>query len=471
MGTAHSALQQCIEGVGNGRTDFAGFPSSPVTYQSFWVRPYNLDISVNPAGVVRPQTASEVSGIIKCAAAHNVKVQARSGGHSYGNYGIGGADGALVIDLVNFQQFSMDNSTWQATVGAGTRLGQMSENLHNAGGRAITHAVCPGVGVGGHATIGGLGPTSRMWGSTLDHVVEVEVVTADGEIRRANSSQNSDLFWALRGAASGFGVITEFVFKTHPEPGDIVQYEYNVKFGNPAEIAPFYSKWQDMIADPELDRRLGTIFIMLPFGAIITGDFYGTKEELKATGILDMFPQPSESTLVVKSWLGALANSAQKENLYLSDLPVPFYSKSIGFKREDLPTADKIQDLFQWVNDQDKGTVAWAIIFDATGGAVGDVPTNATSFVHRDKILYYQSYAVGLPLSQKSKDFITNFHNEVVGKCSPKAYGTYPGYVDPKLLSAQQQYWESNLPRLREVKKIWDPTDLFHNPQSVKGVE
>jgi hypothetical protein len=226
-----------------------------------------------------------------------------------------------------------------------------------------------------------------------------------------------------------------------------------------------------MIADPELDRRLGTIFILLPFGAIITADFYGTKEEFEATGILNRLSQPSESSLVVSSWLGALANSAQKENLYLSDLPVPFYSKSIGFKREDLPTPDKIQDLFQWVNDQDKGTVAWAIIFDATGGAVGDVPTNATSFVHRDKILYYQSYAVGLPLSQKSKDFITNFHNEVLGKCSPEAYGTYPGYVDPALLSAQQQYWESNLPRLREVKGIWDPTDLFHNPQSVKGVE
>ena len=84
MGTAHSALQQCIEGVGNGRNDFAGFPSSPLTYQPLWVRPYNLDISVTPAGVVRPQTAAEVSGIIKCAAAHNVKVQARSGGHSYG---------------------------------------------------------------------------------------------------------------------------------------------------------------------------------------------------------------------------------------------------------------------------------------------------------------------------------------------------------------------------------------------------
>ncbi|KAK3295219.1 uncharacterized protein B0H64DRAFT_321750 [Chaetomium fimeti] len=471
MGTAHSSLQKCIDGVGNNRAGFAGFPNNPLTYQPVWVHAYNLDIPITPAAVVRPQTAAEVSGVIKCASAHGVKVQARSGGHSYGNYGLGGEDGALVIDLVNLKQFSMDNRTWQATIGAGTKLGAMSKSLHRAGGRAITHAVCPGVGIGGHATIGGLGPTARMWGSTLDHVVEVEVVTADGEIRRANSSQNSDLFWALRGAASGFGVITEFVFKTQPEPGNIVQYEYSVKFGNPAEIAPFYLKWQAMIADPALDRRFGTIFILLPFGAIITGDFYGTKDEFTATGIPGMLPQASESSLVMNDWLGSLAHGAQKGNLYLSSLPVPFYSKSIGFKREDVPTADKIKDLFQWVNDQDKGTVAWAVIFDATGGAVGDVPMNATSFVHRDKILYYQSYVVGLPLSQKSKDFIGNFHNEILSKCSPKAYGTYPGYVDPGLPSAQQQYWESNLPRLREVKGIWDPADLFHNPQSVKKAE
>ena len=84
MGTSHSALQVCIEAVGNGRADFAGFPSSPLLYQPVWVRPYNLDISVTPAAVVRPQSAGDISGVVRCAAAHNVKVQPRSGGHSYG---------------------------------------------------------------------------------------------------------------------------------------------------------------------------------------------------------------------------------------------------------------------------------------------------------------------------------------------------------------------------------------------------
>ena len=89
----------------------------------------------------------------------------------------------------------MDTNTWQASIGSGTLLGDVTTLLHNNGGRAIAHGVCPGVGIGGHATIGGLGPMSRMWGSCLDHVIEVEVVTSDGSIKTANNQTNSDLFW------------------------------------------------------------------------------------------------------------------------------------------------------------------------------------------------------------------------------------------------------------------------------------
>ena len=103
----------------------------------------------------------------------------------------------------------------------------------------------------GHATIGGLGPTSRQWGSTLDHIREVEVVLANGTITRANETQNTDLYFvcdypqlsylvvfkicspqAIRGAAASFGIVTEFVFQTHPEPGSIVQYSYTFESVN-----------------------------------------------------------------------------------------------------------------------------------------------------------------------------------------------------------------------------------------------
>ncbi|KAK4238053.1 hypothetical protein C8A03DRAFT_33954 [Achaetomium macrosporum] len=237
-----STLQECIEAVSHGRAEFAGFPSDP-SYQTAWVKPYNLEIPVTPAAVVRPQTAEDIAGFIQCAAAYNVKVQAKSGGHSYGNYGLGGVDGAVAIDMVHFQHFSLDNTTWLATIGAGTRLKGVAQKLHDAGGRAIAMGVSPGIGIGGHATIGGLGPISRMWGSCLDHVVEAEVVTADGRIQRASDAQNPDLFWTLKGAVSGFGVITEVVFRTHPEPATVVQYDYTITIGSQAAMATSYSAW------------------------------------------------------------------------------------------------------------------------------------------------------------------------------------------------------------------------------------
>lgn len=152
QGPSTSALQQCIQGVANNRANFAAFAGSPL-YQIQWVKPYNLDVPVEPAAVVRPETAQDISDIIKCANANGVKVQAKSGGHSYQNYGAGGSDGAVAIDMVNFQKFSMDTKTWYATIGAGNRLGEVDKKMHAQGGRAMAHGVCPGVGLGGHATI------------------------------------------------------------------------------------------------------------------------------------------------------------------------------------------------------------------------------------------------------------------------------------------------------------------------------
>lgn len=86
MGNSGSSLQKCIDAVGNGRDGFAAYPSNPL-YQIQWVKPYNLDVAVTPAAVVRPQTAQDVSAIVICATKNNVKIQAKSGGHSYANYG------------------------------------------------------------------------------------------------------------------------------------------------------------------------------------------------------------------------------------------------------------------------------------------------------------------------------------------------------------------------------------------------
>ncbi|KAK4225065.1 putative oxidase [Podospora fimiseda] len=467
MGQSPSALQTCIDLVGNGRAGFAGYPHTAF-YQTNWVKRYNLAIPVTPIAVVRPDNAQDIADVVKCAALGGFKVQAKSGGHSYGNYGLGGQDGAVSIDLVNMKKFVMDNTTWQATIGAGTLLGEVDKKLHAAGGRAFAHGVCPGVGIGGHCTIGGLGPMSRMWGSCLDHIVDMEVVTAEGKIVRTNKDLNQDLFFALRGAASGFGIITEFVMRTHPEPNNIVSYEYNVRFGKQADGAEMFSKWQALMADPKLDRRFGSMFTMFPFGAVISGTFYGTEEEFDKSVVRDYLPK-EKGSIILDDYLGHMAHLAEKEALYVSNLAAPFYAKSLGFRRDEILGPEEIKKLFSWTDKADKGTLLWAIIFSGSGGIIEDIPQNSTAYAHRDKVIIYESYGIGLPAPRKAtRDFLTGFYNQVFSLGKKSIWGTYPGYVDNELAEPQRQYWDSNLGMLEGIKTIRDPLDIFHNPGSVR---
>ncbi|SPO04570.1 related to reticuline oxidase (berberine bridge enzyme) [Cephalotrichum gorgonifer] len=471
MGNNPSALSTCLADVCAGRAGCSASPSTPL-YQLTWVKPFNLDVPVEPAAVIRPRNSAEVAGAVKCAVKHGVRVQAKSGGHSYANYGLGGEDGSLVVDLVNLDSFSMDQKTWQATVGAGTRLGKLDEKLHGAGKRAVAHGVCPGVGIGGHATIGGLGPSSRMWGTCLDHVVEVEVVTATGEVVRANENKNADLFWALRGAGASFGIITEFVLRTHPEPGSVVQHTFSFSLGSAKEMAPIYEAWQALIADPDLDRRFATEFVVQPLGAIITTTFFGTEAEWDATGIADRIPNGGDVKFVVNDWLASLIQEAGNEALYLGDIPTPFYSKALALAPDDLLGSQSIASLFDYIDGADKGTLLWFVIFDASGGAVNDVPLAATAYPHRDKLLFYQSYAVGLgALADETTAFLEGVHAEIEAG-APGANSTYAGYVDPAIgrEEAEWAYWEGQVPLLREVKREWDPKGVFWNPGGVRVV-
>jgi FAD/FMN-containing dehydrogenase len=127
------------------------------------VKPYNLGIPVDPAAVTYPTVPEQVQAIVKCASTWNMKVQARSGGHSYGNYGTGGGDqDTIVVDLKNMKNVTWDN-TEVANVGAGILLSELTETFLKDGNRAIAHGTCPQVGLGGHATIGKKNYT-QLWG-------------------------------------------------------------------------------------------------------------------------------------------------------------------------------------------------------------------------------------------------------------------------------------------------------------------
>ena len=443
-------------------------------YQATAVQRYNLNIPVSPAAVTSPENAKEVAAVVKCASDNGLSVQARSGGHSFGNHGLGGSDGAVVVDLEKLQKFSMDESTWVATIGSGTLLGDVTTRLSDAGGRAMSHGTCPQVGSGGHFTIGGLGPASRQFGTSLDHIVEVEAVLANSSIIRASETQHPDVFFAVKGAASSFAIVTEFKVRTQPEPEQAVQYSYSFTFGDTESRADLFKKWQTYVSQPDLSRKFASVLTLLENSIMISGTYLGSKAEYDALEIADKFPGSNDSsTIVFDDWLGLVGHWAEDiiQEL-IGGIPAYFYSKSRAFTQESLMSSLDVDRMFEFIDNADKGTPVWFVIFDLSGGAVNDVPVDATAYSHRDVVFWLQSYAVS-PLgeiSQTTHDFLDRLNElTAAGHASGLSYQAYPGYIDPRLSNAQAAYWGSNLQRLERIKEDIDPKNVFRNPQSVHG--
>jgi len=143
-------------------------------------------------------SVADVQVAVKCGASTQTPVVARSGGHSYAAYGLGGQDGSLVIDLSALKNITYANGHQLATVQTGNRLGDVGVNLWNSGQRALPHGTCPNVGSGGHTSYGGYGFLSRFGGLLLDRVVSAEVVLANSTVVTASKDSNPDLFWVRR---------------------------------------------------------------------------------------------------------------------------------------------------------------------------------------------------------------------------------------------------------------------------------
>ncbi|KAJ7356764.1 hypothetical protein DFH08DRAFT_850001 [Mycena albidolilacea] len=467
---AGSPLQLCLNNVFASSAGSVSYPQNAF-YQLLDVKPYNRHIPITPAAVTRPTTSEDISEIVACAGASGVKVQARSGGHSFANYGLGGQDNAVVVDMVHFQQFSMDTSTWQATVGAGTLLRDLKTRLHNAGRRAIAHGTCPQVGIGGHATIGGLGPISRQWGMALDHILEVEIVLANGTITRASATRNPDILFAMKGAAASFGIVTEFVFLTHLEPPNLWS-SYSILLGKHADMVSTFATWQSMVADPALDRKLATQVVVFERGMLISATYFGTKEEYKSLNFQQRLAQGRDapvSVVTLDGWLGVIGSWAERVLLALGGATsIPFYSKSLTVGANNLIPPNGIGELFNYFDTAKKSTPLWFAIFDLAGGAVNDVPQNSTAFPHRNTLFYLQTYAIGIgTLSDVTVTFLTGVSKLLTHSMPEVQFGAYPGYVDPLLNDGPRKYWGVNLEQLQNIKTAIDPGDLFHNPQSV----
>ncbi|MBW8794496.1 MAG: FAD-binding oxidoreductase [Streptomyces sp.] len=173
-----------------------------------------------PAAVLRAVTEQDVVEGVRLALERGWQVAVRSGGHSWAAWSV--RRDALLIDLGGCREMAYDETTGIVTATPSVKGGD-ELNPYLAGfGRFFNGGHCPSVGIGGFLLQGGQGWNARGWGWAAENIVAIDVVTADGELVRAEESENSDLFWAARGAGPGFfGVVTRFHLRTRPLPGHL----------------------------------------------------------------------------------------------------------------------------------------------------------------------------------------------------------------------------------------------------------
>ncbi|KNF04947.1 hypothetical protein, variant [Puccinia striiformis f. sp. tritici PST-78] len=315
----------------------AVFPGDP-NYVKFST-PFNKRFTYQPAAIVFPNNTNAVADSVKVGVGEKLFISPRSGGHSYAAYGLGGKNGALVVDLQRIKQIQVDASG-VAVIGTGNRLGDIALSLNSQGRRALPHGVCPYVGISGHSSFGGYGFTSRQWGLTLDTIIGHEIVLANGSIITTSKEVNPDLFWALRGAGSSFGIQTAIRLQTKTAPSQATNYAYDWEFTE-SELANALIKLQaycmtDLPAQLGMTTNLRKSDQSGKIRFSFTGAFYGTPASFAGVvqPFLSQLPKPAGTSVKTTDWITSLQGLAGNQALSTAGVDLTaehdtFYAKSI----------------------------------------------------------------------------------------------------------------------------------------------
>ncbi|KAF8221443.1 glucooligosaccharide oxidase [Tricholoma matsutake] len=452
------------------------------------ITPYNLRFSFQPVAVTYPRTPEDISTIIKIGASSGLEIVARSGGHSYIANGIGGRNGSLVVDLSNFNGITVNPSNGTAVIESGNRLGDIALALNDAG-RALPHGICPYVGIGGHASFGGWGLTSRMWGLTLDNILSINVVLANGTIVTASQKKNSDLFWGMRGSGSSFGITTSIEVVTYPAPPSVTLFEYDwdLPVADAANSLAAFQSFVQTNIPPEFGPYFNLSRGSAPgrVGVQLRGGWYGPAGGLNSTidPLLSQLP-PSPRTLVnVGNYINSVqtfGHDAGNPNINTSGVPDfhdTFYTKCI-MTPEDSPMSNSALTAFMNYlgNEGVSSTTKWFVLIELYGGknsAVNAVHPEATAFAHRQSTFTMSFYASSPtllpPYPQDGFTFVEGMQNSIVSN-SPSNwdYGAYVNYLDDRLPDWQYRYYGSHYHRLQSIKRKYDPRDIFNFPTAIQ---
>jgi FAD/FMN-containing dehydrogenase len=410
-------------------------------------------IDRRPAAIVRVADATDVSRVVNLAREMGAEIAVRSGGHS--RAGHGSSEGGIVIDLSEMNAVEIDAESRTAWAQAGVKSGEYTKATGEYG-LATGFGDTPTVGVGGITLSGGIGFFVRRNGLTIDDLLGAELVTADGELLEVDEESHPDLFWALRGGGGNFGVATRLRFRLH-EIDEVVggmlvlpaSAEVITGLVGAAEAAPEeLSVIANVIKAPPMpfipaERHGKPVVIAL---MVYAGDAEAAEPAIApiralATPLADMirpirYPEMYEGPEGPRPAIDAGTNR-------LVDGFVPGAAEAI---LEHLETSTAPMAAAQ---------------LRVLGGAMARVPEDATAFGHRGaKMMVNVAALYGRPDEGREHEA---WVSSLVTALSDGTAAAYVGFVGSEGdAGTQRAYPPATLERLAEVKRRYDPENLFH---------
>ncbi len=224
-----------------------------------------------PALVVQPISAADVAAAVAFAREHGLLVSVKGGGHNIAGTSI--AEHGLTLDMSRMREITVDPEARIAHVGPGSRLQDVDRATQEHGLATVLGFVSE-VGVAGLTLGGGLGYLTRRFGWAVDNLEEVEIVTADGAIRSASRTENTDLFWAIRGGGGNFGVVTRFTFRLHEVGPRVYGGLIAWPFQRANEILAAY---QEITADAPRELAVWLVLLHAPPAPFVPEAWHGKK--------------------------------------------------------------------------------------------------------------------------------------------------------------------------------------------------
>ncbi|MFF0146661.1 FAD/FMN-containing dehydrogenase [Amycolatopsis sulphurea] len=484
-----------------------------------------------PDYVCLPVSTSEVRTAVQDAVSARKRISVRSGGHCYEDF-VYNPDVEVVIDLSEMTRVSFDREMNAFSIEAGAELLDVYETIYRLRGVTFPGGMCYSVGAGGHICGGGYGFLSRKHGLVVDYLYAVEVVVVDqrGKAKAVIATREADdprrdLWWAHTGGGGGnFGVVTRYWLRA-PEadtdrtapllpspPAEVLASAVSWEWASMTEAAfrrllGNFADWQVRNQDPESPaaslfatlslnhRSNGQIGMMTQMDASVPNADKVLAEFLDAVAagveppagpmtkaMGDHLPRPELATPRRLPWLQATQMLATgTPTLTNPSLRAKYRS---AYLRSVL-TDDQIGTIYRCLTSTDYENASALLLISAYGAKINAVPPRETAVAQRDAVmkLLIQNYWSDPADDAYHLRWIREFYRDVfaeTGGVPPhddRTAGCYVSYPDVDLdspewnssgLSGVQLYYGVNYPRLRAVKRRWDPGNVFRHRQSIR---